>query len=146
MSKNEKKFYLKVGKIVKKPPSFGYKKEDEVYISADFAYLDEDLKKLYLIEIESDNKAKVSVGEYVLLNMLYEYPNEKNGTKKLVDGIYIENCYFLTILAHDDNTPERVNNVLNLVKENYGLKMNYMTIRLNSFSSQEEFLNIIKHN
>ena len=141
---NEDIFKQKFGDTLGGNVSFGKKTEGSAYISVEFHYVDDKSNKLYFIEIESDNKAKIDVGEYVLLNMLYSEPNEGNGTKKLVSNRKIEECCFVTVICHKDNSVERLSKVLELVQDKYNIKLKHKCVLLCDFSDKESFLSKIR--
>ena len=141
---NEDIFKQKFGDTLGGNVSFGKKTEGSAYISVEFHYVDDKSNKLYFIEIESDNKAKIDVGEYVLLNMLYSEPNEGNGTKKLVSNRKIEECCFVTVMCHKDNSVERLSKVLELVQDKYNIKLKHKCVLLCDFSDKESFLSKIR--
>lgn len=124
--------------------SFGKKKPGCAYVSVDFTYVDNNV--LYLIEIESDNKAKIDVGEYVLLNLLFDEPNKNNASKEILGNKAIEDCCFLAVVCHKSNTPERVEKVLKRVKETYSLPLNYKAINLSDVKDLQSFVNLIENN
>lgn len=125
--------------------SFGKKKPGSAYVSVDFTYVDSN-NVLYLIEIESDNKAKIDVGEYVLLNILFDEPNKKNGSKKILGDRMIKDCCFLTVVCHQKNTSERVEKVLKRVQETYSLALKHKTIKLSDIKDLESFERLIGGN
>lgn len=141
---NENIFKEKFGDTLGGNLSFGKKTEDSAYISVEFHYVDDKSNKLYFIEIESDNKAKIDVGEYVLLNMLYSEPNEGNGTKKLVSNRKIEECCFVTVICHKENSVERLSKVLKLVQDKYNIKLKHRCVLLCDFNDKESFLSKIR--
>lgn len=141
---NEKIFKKKFGETLGGNVSFGKKTECSAYVSVEFHYVDDKPNKLYFIEIESDNKSKIDVGEYVLLNMLYSEPNEGNGTKKLVENRKIEECCFVTVICHKDNSVKRLSKVLKLVQDNYNIKLNHKCVLLSDFIDKESFLSKIR--
>ena len=140
---NESKLKNILGESLGKAVSFGKKESDHQYISVDFTYTDED-GILYLIEVESDNKAKIEVGEYILLDLLFDQPNENNGSKNKLKDKDIGKCCFLTIVCHAQNTPERINKVLGAVKDKYKLKLSYKSIKLSDIHDLDSFKKLIK--
>lgn len=115
------------------------------YISVDFTYVGKD-DILYLIEVESDNKAKIDVGEYVLINLLYDKPNKNNGSHKILGDRKIEECRFLTVVCHKSNTPERVTKVLNAVQKHFSLKLKHQAIKLSDIIDVNSFEALLQAN
>lgn len=66
---NEECFQKIMGDNISGGASFGRKKSNDAYVSCDFTYKLDGI--LYFIEIESDNKAKIDVGEYILIDTLF---------------------------------------------------------------------------
>ena len=139
---NEQTLKNLLGSSLGQMVSFGKKNEDSLYISVDFTYCS-DNGTLYLIEVESDNKAKIDVGEYVLLNLLFDQPNENNGSKEILSNKTIEQCCFLVIVCHANNTPERVCKVLAAVRQKYSLKLDYKAIKLSDIKDLDNFKSLI---
>ena len=140
---NEKKLKAILGECLGGKVSFGKKIKDEPYISVDFTYKDSN-DILYLIEVESDNKAKIDVGEYVLLNLLFDQPNEDNGSSEILSDLKIEQCCFLTILCHAKNTPQRVSKVLEAVKQKFSLKLKHKSIKMSDIKDIDSFIKLIQ--
>jgi hypothetical protein len=90
---------------------------NEVTISVDESFKNNDIE--YLVEIDSGNMAKLIVGQYVLLNELY------NGCK--------DKAIFVVIHFYKDYKPERTIKNLDLVNTNlYNNKgIKYIVLHIN---------------
>ena len=135
---NEEKLKERLGKNLKDMLSFGQKTEDTAYISVDFHYKDKD-GKLFLIEVDSSNEAKINVGEYCLINALFGQPNKESETDKIVSGVEKSDCTFVVVLFNKNNTIDRNNKALEVVKKAYTIEINYMTILADEITDWESF-------
>ena len=98
---NEKAFRGRMnGKIKGK---LSLKSDENVYISVDGHFEYEN--KLYLVEIDSGNQAKLLAGQYILLNVLW------NDIKIEETSYAIENCIFLVVHYYDSYNSDRTINV-----------------------------------
>lgn len=129
---NENKFKEMLGKyelrnLLKGKKTFDNKesKDDKVSISVDESIENED--NLILIEIDSGNMAKLIVGQYTLLNILYEESETK-------DVIFIVIHYY-----KDYNTKRTIKN-LKLVEKLFKKAINFKVYTI------EEFEEICKNN
>jgi len=113
----EEKFKNILGDLVSNFTPFSSKDDSDSYFSVDFTFLDSSSDTLYYIEIDSDNKVKIDVGECVLLYLLYDSSNVKNWTEKLIVGRSIDKCCFLTVIAHENNKVEKVDKVMKWSKK-----------------------------
>ncbi|MDE6201299.1 MAG: hypothetical protein K2M47_05425 [Clostridiales bacterium] len=106
---------------------------DKANISVDghFAYNG----KLYLVEIDSANEAKLLAGQYILLDVLFNTAKLMNYSKA--------NCVFLVIHYFNDYNPERTEKVLKTLKNKLKTTINFMAFHQKDISDWSELLSKI---
>ena len=70
---------------------FGKGTGTNISVDGHFVYND----KLYLVEIDSGNEAKLLAGQYILLNALFEPTMIKNKTFKISECVFLVIHYFI---------------------------------------------------
>ena len=131
---NEKKFIKMVEDAKEKVKLNGKKRylNNSVSISVDESFIFDGIE--YLIEIDSGNMAKLLVGQYILLNELY------NGEK--------EKVVFIIIHAYKNYKVERTNKNLELVEKNIykGKGIKYYVIKFDDLVNDNKIklMNIVK--
>lgn len=113
---------------------FGVKQEANISVDGHFVHNN----KLYLVEIDSGNEAKLLAGQYSLLNLLYD-ENPYNDFSK-------ENCVFLVIHYFKDYNPERTQKTLKLLKDKLHLSMDFIALHQAEISNWDELLRKISTN
>ena len=127
---NEKNFKERLRKNLKSKLSLkdGTKK-NRVFISVDFHF--EYNNKLYLVEIDSGNEAKLLAGQYILLNAIWQ-------NKKIEEKTYnIEDCVFLVVHYYKDYNPQRTIVILSKLQNKYGLKLAFKALHEKDVSNWE---------
>lgn len=129
---NETDFRKIIGKnnlLGKKRYSYIDSKTNQtVEISVDESFVHNN--KLYLVEIDSGNEAKLLVGQYCLLNLLFN--DEKYEKKDVV---------FLVIHYYKDYDPMRTQKNLKLVKERFNLTIPFLALYKSDF---KDFASLLK--
>lgn len=127
---NEKDFKERMSGRMKEKLSF--KSNEKVYISVDGHFEYEN--KLYLVEIDSGNQAKLLAGQYILLNVLW------NDIKIEETSYAIENCIFLVVHYYDSYNSDRTINVLSKLKKELELNLPFMVIHENEAATWEDLM------
>ena len=130
---NENKFKDRMNGHIKKKLSF--KCGNKTYISVDGHF--EYNNKLYLLEIDSGNEAKLLAGQYVLINALWKDICLNGKTYN------IKQCVFLVVHYYKDYNPNRTINVLSKLKEEFKLSLEFKACHENQVASWNEFINLI---
>lgn len=136
MAENEDKFNKIINELGKGKVNFGSEKDDQVFISVDNHF--EYNGKMYLVEVDSGNEAKIIVGEYVLINLIFEECKEED-VKKFEQ----KDCIFLVIHYYKDYNAERTKKNLKLVKEYLNSEICYEALSSEEFNSKEELLDLL---
>lgn len=136
MATNENKINKLLETMLEGKVNFGTIAKDKVFISVDnhFKYND----KIYLLEVDSGNEAKLLAGQYILINVMFNECRNEN-----VKSAGIEKCVFLVIHCYKDYNPERTEKNLNLLKEKFELKLDYKVIHYNDFEDENSFKNLL---
>ena len=133
---NEKIFRERMNGHIKGKLSFN--DEEKTYISVDGHFVHNN--KLYLLEIDSGNQAKLLAGQYILINALWK---DKNiGEKKYL----INDCIFLVVHFFKSYNAERTTSTLNDIKAKFNLSLPVMAIHESQVDSWEKLLNLISRN
>ncbi|MBO5907375.1 MAG: hypothetical protein J6Q85_04420 [Clostridia bacterium] len=118
---NEKNFRMRMTGNIKSKISFKHKdSKSNVYISVDGHF--EYNGRLYLVEVDSGNEAKLLAGQYILLNSIYK--------QDVIEGrMYApKDCVFLVIHFYNDYNVERTKNVLSFLKNKLNLEISFLAI------------------
>lgn len=137
---NEKLFIKKMGVDKNDNPNikgklvFGNKKEVNISVDGHFVYNN----KLFLVEIDSGNEAKILAGQYILLNLLYKEKKNLNISKN--------NCIFLVIHCFKNYNPKRTEKNLKLLKNKLNISIDFMVFHQEDISNWQELINKIDNN
>ena len=126
---NESKFKSKIGEDKIRSKLF-FGKIEEANISVDGHF--EHNGKLYLLEIDSGNEAKLLVGQYILLDALYDTKKHKHFEK--------DNCVFLVVHYYNGYIPERTIKNLDKIKEIYNTSMEYLVFHEKDITDWEDLI------
>ena len=133
---NEKACRERMAGRIKEKLSF--KNDEDVYISVDGHFEYED--KLYLVEIDSGNQAKLLAGQYILLNVLWK-------DIKIEEKSYaMDNCIFLVVHYYDNYNTDRTTNVLSELKNDLELSLSFMILHENKLTAWEDLIKQISKN
>lgn len=137
---NEKKLRNKIdsknllGKIV-----FGSKKKGKANISVDGHFIFNG--KLYLVEVDSANEAKLLAGQYTLIDTLYD-KSDDNITKQYKKES--NEVVFLVIHFYKAYNPDRTTKNLKVIQDKFETKLEYKVFHYNDFTSWEDLCNKLK--
>lgn len=137
---NEKLFIKKMGVDKNDNPNikgklvFGNKKEVNISVDGHFVHNN----KLFLVEIDSGNEAKILAGQYILLNLLYKEKKNLNISKN--------NCIFLVIHCFKNYNPKRTEKNFKLLKNKLNISIDFMVFHQEDISNWQELINKIDNN
>jgi len=95
-------------------------------------------KKLYLVEIDSENQAKLLAGQYILIDCLYDTSNNEVTKKYSLDKVV-----FLVLHCHKDYKPIRTIKNLEVIKDKCKCKLEYQVFHTDDFKDFDELKNLI---